>query len=268
MLGAEATGFKNRQGKASLSYELAEGSECELEAERVLIALGRKPDLEELSLENAGVITSPKGIVADKTLRTTAPNIYACGDVVGPDQLATMAEYQGIIAATNAVLPVKKKVDYRNGVYVIFTDPTLAYIGLTEAQARAKYGHKLKVYRFDYANMRRALIDGATKGLGKFLCDGRGRLIGAHILGEAAAEVIHEAQVIKALKKPSAQAQSRDTCLSHICSGAFGPGRPARISRQDGDQLLREDSPPNRTGPRKQTESCERPPCRRKAAAD
>ncbi len=202
MLGAEATGFKNRQGKASLAYELGEGSEGELEAERVLIALGRKPDLEELSLENAGVRTSPKGIVADKTLRTSAPNIYACGDVVGPDQLATMAEYQGIIAATSAVLPVKKKVDYRNGVYVIFTEPTLAYIGLTEAQADAKYGHKLKVYRFDYPGMRRALIDGATTGLGKFLCDVRGRLIGAHILGEAAAEVIHEAQVIRALKKP------------------------------------------------------------------
>ena len=120
----------------------------------------------------------------------------------GPDQLASMAEYQGIVAATNAILPVKQKVDYRNSVYVIFTEPPLAFIGLTEAQAHAKYGHKLKVYRFDYSNMRRALIDGTTTGLAKFLCDGRGRLIGAHILGEAAAEVIHEAQVIKALKKP------------------------------------------------------------------
>ena len=113
-----------------------------------------------------------------------------------------MAEYQGIVAATNAILPIKQKVDYRNSVYVIFTEPTLAFMGLTEAQAHAKHGHKFKVYRFDYANMRRALIDGTTTGLAKFLCDGRGRLIGAHILGEAAAEVIHEAQVIRALKKP------------------------------------------------------------------
>ena len=113
-----------------------------------------------------------------------------------------MAEYQGIVAATNAILPIKQKVDYRNSVYVIFTEPTLAFLGLTEAQAHAKHGHKLKVYRFDYASMRRALIDGTTTGLAKFLCDGRGRLIGAHILGEAAAEVIHEAQVIRALKKP------------------------------------------------------------------
>ena len=158
--------------------------------------------MDELALDKAGVNCTPRGIIADKTLRTSAPNIYACGDIVGPDQLASMAEYQGIVAATNAILPVKQKVDYRNSVYVIFTEPTLAFLGLTEAQAHAKHGHKLKVYRFDYASMRRALIDGTTTGLAKFLCDGRGRLIGAHILGEAAAEVIHEAQVIKALKKP------------------------------------------------------------------
>jgi anti-anti-sigma factor len=87
-------------------------------------------------------------------------------------------------------------------VYVIFTDPPLAYIGLTEEQAREKFRHKLKVYRFDYATMRRALVDGNEGGMAKFLCDGHGRIVGAHILGEAAPEVIHEALVIKALHKP------------------------------------------------------------------
>jgi pyruvate/2-oxoglutarate dehydrogenase complex dihydrolipoamide dehydrogenase (E3) component/anti-anti-sigma regulatory factor len=202
MPGTKAKSVRNRQGKVALAYERTDGSSGEVEADRVLVALGRKPDLDGLALENAGVNCTPRGVVTDKTLRTSAPNIYACGDIVGPDQLASMAEYQGIIAATNAILPVKQKLDYSNSVYVIFTEPPLAFIGLTEAQAHAKYGHKLEVYRFDYSNMRRALIDGTTTGLAKFLCDGRGRLIGAHILGEAAAEVIHEAQVIKALKKP------------------------------------------------------------------
>ncbi len=202
MPGTKASSLRNNQGKVVLAYEQGKGDLGEVQADRVLVALGRRPDLEELALDKAGVNCSPRGIIADKTLRTSAPNIYACGDIVGPDQLASMAEYQGIVAATNAILPMKQKVDYRNSVYVIFTEPTLAFLGLTEAQAHAKHGHKLKVYRFDYASMRRALIDGTTTGLAKFLCDGRGRLIGAHILGEAAAEVIHEAQVIRALKKP------------------------------------------------------------------
>ncbi len=202
MTGTKATSLKNHQGKVVLAYEQGNGDVGEVQANRVLVALGRSPDLEELALDKAGVKCTPRGIIADKTLRTSAPNIYACGDIVGPDQLASMAEYQGIVAATNAILPMKQKVDYRSSVYVIFTNPPLAFIGFTEAQAHAKHGHKLKVYRFDYTNMRRALIDGTTVGMAKFLCDGRGRLIGAHILGEAAAEVIHEAQVIKALKKP------------------------------------------------------------------
>jgi anti-anti-sigma factor len=202
MPGTKASSLRNYQGKLVLAYEQGKGNLGEVQADRVLVALGRRPDLEELALEKAGVNCSPRGIIADKTLRTSAPNIYACGDIVGPDQLASMAEYQGIVAATNAILPIKQKVDYRNSVYVIFTEPTLAFLGLTEAQAHAKHGHRLKVYRFDYASMRRALIDGTTTGLAKFLCDGRGRLIGAHILGEAASEVIHEAQVIRALKKP------------------------------------------------------------------
>lgn len=202
--GAKATAMSTRGGKVVLTYELAAGNSGEVTADRVLIALGRKPDLEGLALDKAGVNHNRKGILTDNTLRTSAPNIYACGDVVGPDQLASMAEYQGIVAATNAVVPVKQKVDYGNNVYVIFTDPPLAYIGLNEAQAHVRYGHRLKAYRFDYATMRRALIDGACTGLAKFLLDGRGRLVGAHILGEAAPEVIHEAQVIKALKKPLA----------------------------------------------------------------
>lgn len=202
MTGSRAVGVRREDGRVVLDVKGADGTTATLEAEQVLVALGRTPDIEGLCLENAGVTCTAKGIRTDKTLRTAAANIYACGDIVGPDQLASMAEYQGIVAATNAVLPVKQKVDYRNSVYVIFTEPPLAYIGLTEEQAHAKYGHKLGVYRFDYAQMRRALIDGATEGLAKFLCDGRGRLIGAHILGEGAGEVIHEAQVIKAMKKP------------------------------------------------------------------
>ena len=200
--GAKAKSLSMEEGRVALTYEDEKGQLGKVLADRVLVAIGRKPDLEGLALEKAGVKYTARGIIADDKLRTSTPNIYGCGDIVGPFQLASTAEYQGMIAATNALLPVKRRVDYRNNVYVIFTEPPFAYLGLTEEEARAKYGHKLQVYRFDYANMRRALVDGSEVGMAKFLCDGRGRLVGAHILGEAASEVIHEAQVIRALHQP------------------------------------------------------------------
>jgi len=202
LTGTKAVDLLNRQDKVALRVEQGEGACEEIHADRLLIAVGRKPDLEGLSLEKAGVHYNSRGIITDSKLQTSVPNIYACGDIVGPYQLASTAEAQAIVAATNAVLPIKRSVDYRNNVYVIFTEPPLAYIGLTEDQAQERFGHKLKVYRFDYSTMRRALIDGNEVGVAKLLCDGRGRIVGAHILGEAAPEVIHEVLVIKALHKP------------------------------------------------------------------
>ncbi len=202
LVGTKAVALAGRQGKVALTIERQDGAQEEILADRVLVAVGRKPDLEGLSLEKAGVEYNARGIVTDRWLRTSAPHIYACGDIAGPYQLATTAETQGIAAATNACLPVKRSVDYRNNVYVTFTDPTLAYVGLTEEQARTKHGRNLRVYRFSYGTMRRALIDGTGTGMAKFLCDGRGRIVGAHILGESAAEVIHEAALIRAMKKP------------------------------------------------------------------
>jgi pyruvate/2-oxoglutarate dehydrogenase complex dihydrolipoamide dehydrogenase (E3) component/anti-anti-sigma regulatory factor len=202
LTGAKAMSLFNRQDKVTIRVERGEGAWEEIQADRLLIAVGRKPDLEGLSLERAGVRYNSKGIITDSKLQTSVPNIYACGDIVGPYQLASTAEAQAIVAATNAVLPIKRNVDYQNNVYVIFTEPPLAYIGLTEEQAWERFGHKLKVYRFDYSTMRRALIDGNEVGVAKLLCDGHGRIVGAHILGEAAPEVIHEVLVIKALHKP------------------------------------------------------------------
>ena len=202
LTGAKAEGFSKDGNGAILSYRYADGQEGQVKSEKVLVSIGRRPDLDGLLVEKAGVKSTPRGIITDKTLRTSARNIYACGDIVGPYQLASTAEYQGMIAGANVVLPVKKRVDYSNNVYVVFTEPPIGYLGMTEEEARRKYSHKLKVLRFDYANMRRAMVDGTDTGIAKFLLDGRGRLVGAHILGEGAAEVIHEAQVIKALKAP------------------------------------------------------------------
>jgi pyruvate/2-oxoglutarate dehydrogenase complex dihydrolipoamide dehydrogenase (E3) component/anti-anti-sigma regulatory factor len=202
LTGAKAEGFSKDRDGAILSYRYGDGQLGQVKSERVLVSIGRRPDLDGLLVEKAGVRSTPRGIITDKTLRTSARNIYACGDIVGPYQLASTAEYQGMIAGANTVLPFKQRVDYGNNVYVVFTEPPIGYLGMTEEEARRKYSYRLKVLRFDYANMRRAMVDGTDTGISKFLLDGRGRLVGAHILGEAAPEVIHEAQVIKALKAP------------------------------------------------------------------
>lgn len=202
LTGAKAVSVRKTQTMVTLTIQRGDGPLEEILADRILVAVGRKPDLAGLALENAGVRYNARGIITDSKLRTSSPHIFACGDIAGPYQLASTAEAQGIVAATNVVLPVKRSVDYRNNVYIIFTEPPLAFLGLTEDQAYEKHGHKLKVYRFEYKTMRRAMIDGNEVGMAKFLCDGRGRILGAHILGEAAGEVIHEAQVIKALNTP------------------------------------------------------------------
>lgn len=202
LTGAKAVNLSQEKHGVVLTYEQGEGKFGEVQGERVLVTIGRRPDIDGLMLEKAGIVYNQRGIVTDDALRTSVPNIFACGDIVGPYQLASMAEYQGMIAATNAVLPVKRKVDYANNVYVTFTEPTFAQIGLTEEQAHQKYWNKLRVYRIDYGNMRRAVVDGTDTGVAKFICDDKGRLVGVHILGEGAPDVIHEAQLIKALKQP------------------------------------------------------------------
>ncbi|HOV90016.1 MAG TPA: FAD-dependent oxidoreductase [Syntrophorhabdaceae bacterium] len=201
--GAKAVRFFKREERIALLIEhTRDGRSEEIEADRVIVTVGRKPDLEGLNLEKAGVEYNPRGITVDSKLRTTSPNIYACGDIAGPYQLASTAEAQAIIAATNAFLPVKRDVDYKNNVYVIFTNPPIAYLGLTEEQAYEKYSDKLRIYRFDYKNMRRSIIDMKDMGIAKVICDNKGYIVGAHILGEAGPEAIHEIQVLKAMNMP------------------------------------------------------------------
>ncbi len=105
----------------------ASGNEIEIIGQQLLIAVGRVPNADTLHLEKAGVVTHRSGIMVTKTLQTTTPTIYACGDVVGPYQFSHMAEYQASIAAQNACLPfLKKRTDYTYRIWVTFTDPELA----------------------------------------------------------------------------------------------------------------------------------------------
>jgi pyruvate/2-oxoglutarate dehydrogenase complex dihydrolipoamide dehydrogenase (E3) component len=202
LIKTKAVKFTEKDSKIVATVQNETGSLKEIEADSVMVAVGRKPNVEGLRLENAGVNYTPKGIVADERLRTTAPNIYACGDIVGPYQFSHMAEYQALTATLNAFLPIKRKVDYHNVLWCTFTDPELAHAGLTEEEARELYGSTIKIYRYDYSRVDRAQADSSTIGRSKFICDKKGKLVGAHILGHLAGETMHEVQLLKSLNIP------------------------------------------------------------------
>lgn len=168
-------------------------------AEQFLVAVGQRAETDQLNLMNAGVKTNKKGIETDRTLRTTARNIYAAGDVVGPYYFSHMAWYQAVVAVRNACVPLfKKKIDYTNVIWATFTAPELASAGMTELEAIEQYGKKnVILYKMPYKQLDRAITDNEETGMIKCICDTKGRLLGIHILGARAGDIIHEAQLAK-----------------------------------------------------------------------
>jgi len=207
---AKAIRFAREDKGVALTVQDADGDSRILRAESVLIAVGRRPNVNGLKLENAGVEFTSRGIKVDATLKTTCANIYAAGDVAGPYQFSHAAEYQATIATMNAVLPIpiKKKVNYDNMVWATFTDPELARGGFTEAEAREKYGDSIRVYRHEYRHVDRAKTDVSEIGLSKYIIDKKGKLLGIHILGARASDLLHEAQLAKTLGVPFSKIQS------------------------------------------------------------
>lgn len=166
-------------------------------AEDVLYAAGRVPRTEGLGLEQAGVAVGPQGIIYDKTLRTTADNIWSLGDVNGGAMFTHRATYDGPIVALNAVKDAGRTVDYRVVPRAVFTEPALAGVGLTEAEALAA-GYEVKVGTALFAHSGRAKAIGQTEGMLKFIADAEtGELLGGHILGPHADILIH--QVVTAM---------------------------------------------------------------------
>jgi pyruvate/2-oxoglutarate dehydrogenase complex dihydrolipoamide dehydrogenase (E3) component len=164
-------------------------------AERLLVATGRKPVFPE-GLQDAGVEVDERGIVVDAHMRSSVRHIFAAGDIAGPYHFTHTAEREGIAAASNAVLPIGRRVSWDDIVWVLFTEPELAHLGMTEEQARAAHGDDVSVRRYEFAIMDRARAESATTGLAKYVLDRRGHLLGAHILGERAGEIIHEAAIL------------------------------------------------------------------------
>ena len=189
MLNAKASGGL-QNGKVKV--EDAEGKAQEVEADKVLVSVGRRPYTEGLGLEAAGVALDEKGFIpVDQQQRTNVAHIYAIGDVCSQVMLAHKASAQGRVAA-EAIAGKHSFADWQTVPAVIFTDPEIAYVGLTEAKAK-EAGYEPQVARYNFAAVGRALTMGESDGLVKLVGDKKsGLLLGAQMIGPEVSELIGE----------------------------------------------------------------------------
>jgi dihydrolipoamide dehydrogenase len=161
----------------------------EIVADRVLMAVGREPCTD--ALKEAGLALENGSLAVNEHMETGVDNVYAAGDVVGLYMLAYVASYQGILAAENA-LGGRRQADYRAVPTCVYTLPEIASVGLREEEARAQ-GISYKVSRFPFSAVARAQLLGQPQGLVKIVCEEpSGRLLGMHILGPRATDIIGE----------------------------------------------------------------------------
>lgn len=161
--------------------------------ERLLVALGREPASHGIGLEKVGVDLDERGFVkVDARLRTTGDRIWAAGDAVGGVYFTHVAGHQGLTAMANALFRARRPFDYSQVPRVTFTDPEVASIGLSAAEARERLGRAPLVLRHDYAESDRALTAATARGFAKLVTGRRGRLLGATVVAPAAGESIAE----------------------------------------------------------------------------
>jgi len=190
-LGARATGVQDGDS-AVLSFEASDGTAGQVEADLVLVATGRGPNVADIGLEAAGVRFDPrKGIETDAAMRTSVPHIFAAGDVAGRWQLAHTSFREGEVAAENAT-GHEAEVDYAAVPRCIYTDPEVAGVGLTEAQARERHGDDVAVGRMPFSANARAQMYAEKTGWVKTIHETRyGELLGIVIVGPQATELVN-----------------------------------------------------------------------------
>jgi len=164
-------------------------------ADEILVAAGRRPNVENLNLEAAGVAYDERRIITDEYLRTTQRHIFAAGDVTGHYPFTHMAAYEASVVIRNALFffPLRRKTNFRVVPWATYTDPEVARVGLTEREARERYGDaNIRIYRTAFAENDRAQAEEEPRGFMKFVCNRRNKILGAHIIGAHAGELIHE----------------------------------------------------------------------------
>jgi dihydrolipoamide dehydrogenase len=188
-----------------------------LEGTHLLVAVGRTPNTEDLGLEAAGVALDGRAIGVNEFLQTNVPNIFAIGDVTDKMQLAHVATAQGRVVVDNLIANETKaammQMNYDEIPAAVFTHPEIATIGLTEAEAEAR-GIPIRMGRFPFAAIGKALAQGETDGFVKLIAHAEtGQLLGGHILGGHAAELI--GQITLAIKLKATAEQLTETIFAH-----------------------------------------------------
>jgi len=157
--------------------------------DELFVAAGRRANTADAEVQRAGVELDAGAIRVSPRLETTARGIWAAGDVTGGLQFTAVAEYMATVVVRNALTPLSTKVDYRVVPYVTFTDPEVARVGLTLDEALAA-GERAEVHRAEFADLDRAIVDGATDGFCKVITRADGTILGATIVGRGAGDLI------------------------------------------------------------------------------
>lgn len=169
------------------------GEEARIEFDRILVAAGRSPQTDQLGLDSVGVELNDRGgIRVDDRLATTAKGVYAAGDAVQALPFTHVAGYHGRTVVANALFRTRAKVSYESVPWATFTDPEVGRVGMTESQAREKFGDDAVVVKHDYAHNDRAITAGETHGFAKLVGDPKGRLVGATVAAPHGGESIAE----------------------------------------------------------------------------
>ena len=189
--GAKAKSWTEKGGRAVITLDVG-GKEATLDADKVLVSVGRRPNFEGLGLEAVGVKVERGFVTVDKRLRTNVPGVYAIGDVAGQPMLAHKASREAEVAA-EVIAGHKSEFDVRCIPAVIFSDPEVATAGISAEEATAK-GRKVKVGKFPFVALGRAIANADTDGFVKVVIDADSHeVLGIHVVGNGASDVIAEA---------------------------------------------------------------------------
>ena len=191
--GAAVSAIKDGDGCKVVEYT-EKSSTQSVEADLVLMAVGRVANVASLNLDDIGIDYTPKGIVVNENMQTSLPHIYAVGDVNGKCQLAHAATFQSY-RALNHIMGCEDSINFDIMPAAVFTTPEVASVGLSEEAAEAQ-GIKYTARKAFYRANGKALAMGADEGLVKVLIDEEQKIIGCHILGEHASDMIHEASTL------------------------------------------------------------------------